>query len=266
MEEMHSLIRSKLINLAHLLVRFQNRLTVYFACYGLKCSMKHGIHLKRLGSDYGGWWVPESSTVYSRRKILVSAGLGFDVSFDKLMLKDGYFLIGLDPLLKSYLYALEELYEHGNKLILNKGVSTFDGKQKFYAPKIPNHDSWSTTNTQETEERLTNYFDVIALSSLPIDYDDNSFVILKMDIEGGEVKLISEICKKNLKFDYLAVEMDCMSLIPFFSLNKRVRQILEVRKVLLTLSKSGFCLIKNENFNFFWIQRASISKLSTREI
>lgn len=262
MEEMHPLIPSKITYLAHLFVRFQNKLTVYSACSGIRYSLRQGIHLERLGSDYGGWWVPKLSTVSSQRKILISAGLGFDVSFDKLMLKDGYFLIGLDPLLRSYLYASQELQGYGNKLLLNKGVSTFDGKQKFYAPKIPSHDSWSTSNIQETQEELTNYFDVIPLSSLPLDYDNNSFMILKMDIEGGEVDLIPEICKRKLKFDYLAIEMDCMSLIPFFSLSKRVRQILAVRNMLVALSKSGFCLIKNENFNFFWIHSDSISKLS----
>jgi hypothetical protein len=145
---------------------------------------------------------------------------------------------------------------------LNKGVSTFDGRQKFYAPKIPSHDSWSISNSQVTHEELTSYFDVIALDSLPINFDNNSFVILKMDIEGGEESLIPIICRKGLKFDFLAIEMDCLSLIPFFSFAKRLRQVLIVRNLLKALSRSGFRLIWNENFNFFWIHRDSISKLS----
>jgi hypothetical protein len=75
-------------------------------------------------------------------------------------------------------------------------------------------------------DELTSDFDVIALDSLPIEFGENSFVILKMDIEGGEESLMPFICSKGLKFDYLAIEMDCLSLIPFFSFEKRIRQIL----------------------------------------
>jgi hypothetical protein len=143
MGNMYSSIRSKISHLVHILVRFQNRFTIYLSISGFRHPIWEPIQLERLGSDYGGWWVPKSSILPSNKKILVSAGLGFDVSFDKLMLEDGYFVIGLDPLARSYLYASEELKGYGNKLLINKGVSTFDGRQKFYAPKIPSHDSWS---------------------------------------------------------------------------------------------------------------------------
>lgn len=262
MGNMHRLIRSKITHLAHVLVRFQNKFTIYLSISRFRQPSREAIQLERLGSDYGGWWVPKSSSLGGNRKILISAGLGFDVSFDKLMLEDGYFVLGLDPLARSYLYASDELKGYGDKLILNKGVSTFTGRQKFYAPKNPSHDSWSISNSQETHEELASDFDVIALDLLPIEFGDNSFVILKMDIEGGEQSLIPVICRKGLKFDYLAIEMDCLSLIPFFSFKKRFRQILNVRNLLDALSKSGFQLIKNENFNFFWIHSDSILKMS----
>jgi FkbM family methyltransferase len=260
---MYHSIRLKITHLAHALVHFQNKFTIYLSISRFRHPFFGPIQLERLGSDYGGWWVPKSSTFSSDRKILVSAGLGFDVSFDKLMLEDGYFVFGLDPLEKSFSFASEELKGYKNKLLLNKGVSTFDGRQKFYAPKIPSHDSWSISNSQATDEDRTNYFEVIAIDSLAIDFSDNSFVILKMDIEGGEESLIPFICKKGLKYDYLAIEMDCLSLISFFSLKKRFRQILVVRRLLSLLSNSGFRLIKNENFNFFWIHNQSFSKMSS---
>ena len=259
---MHRLIRSKITHLAHFLVHFQNKFTIYLSISGFRHPIGELIQLERLGSGYGGWWVPKSTSLTNCKKILVSAGLGFDVTFDKMMLESGYFVIGLDPLARSYLYASEELKEYGEKFLLNKGVSTFDGRQKFYAPKNPSHDSWSISNSQETHEESASHFDVIALDSLPIDFDDNSFVILKMDIEGGEESLIPIICRKGLKFDYLAIEMDCLSLVSFFSFSKRFRKILIVRNLLNALSKSGFQLIMNENFNFFWIHSDSISKMS----
>ncbi len=261
---MHRLIRSKITHLAHLLVHFQNKFTIFLSISGFRHPIGELIQLERLGSDYGGWWVPKSTYLSNCKKILVSAGLGFDVTFDKMMLESGYFVIGLDPLARSYLYASEELKEYGEKFLLNKGVSTFDGRQKFYAPKNPSHDSWSISNSQETHEELANHFDVIALDSLPIDFGENAFVILKMDIEGGEESLIPIICRKGLKFDYLAIEMDCLSLVSFFSFSKRFRKVLIVRNLLNSLSKSGFQLIMNENFNFFWIRSDSISKMSKR--
>ncbi len=259
---MYRSTRSKITHLAHILVRFQNKFTIYLSVAGFRHPIWEPIQLHRHGSDYGGWWVPKSSNLPRGKKILVSAGLGFDVSFDKLMLEDGYFVIGLDPISRSYLYACEELKAYTDKLLLNKGISTFDGKQKFYAPKIPSHDSWSISNSQETAEELTDDFDVIAIDSLPIEFGANSFVILKMDIEGGEESLIPFICAKGLKFDYLAIEMDCLSLISFSSFGKRIRKILIVRNLLTALSESGYKLIKNENFNFFWIHSDSIAKMS----
>ena len=43
-------------------------------------------NLTRLGSPYGGWWVPiEKIGDVNVSCLLLSAGLGFDVSFDQEM-------------------------------------------------------------------------------------------------------------------------------------------------------------------------------------
>jgi hypothetical protein len=248
-------------SLAHLLVWVQNFITINLTKLGVSKLPKNKIKLKRLGSDYGGWWVPVSDSIKISDKLLISAGLGFDVTFDKLMLEDHYFVIGLDPLAGPYKYATKELSEFKNKILLNKGISTFTGKQKFFSPINPEHDSWSISNSQNTNINLMQMYDVIAPQDLPLNFKEDSFVILKMDIEGGEEDLLTYICNTRFRVDYLAVELDCLSLISFLSFKKRIRKIIFVRRVLASLSESGFRLIKTENFNFFWLHENSISKI-----
>jgi hypothetical protein len=79
------------------------------------------------------------------------------------------------------------------------------------------------------------------------------FSMLKMDVEGAELEILLESTTDVNRFDFLAVEMDFLSLIPFFSTFTRIKRILIARKILVKLeTTSGWHLIKTENFNFFW--------------
>ena len=76
-----------------------------------------------------------------------------------------------------------------------------------------------------------------------------------MDIEGGEIPVLRQIIISEIKFDFLAVEIDFLSLIPFLSLYKRIRHFFIVWNLLRELEKKGYFLCKTENFNFCWILR-----------
>jgi hypothetical protein len=57
--------------------------------------------LLRLGTEYGGWWIPLSALEDDRSKVLVSVGLGYDVSFDSELIERGFRVIGLDQQVES---------------------------------------------------------------------------------------------------------------------------------------------------------------------
>ena len=80
----------------HVLVWLQNKLMFQLVLYKNRRGLG-SVSLVRLGSAYGGWWVPVETEKGFRAKALVSAGLGFDTSFDELMLERGWSVLGIDP-------------------------------------------------------------------------------------------------------------------------------------------------------------------------
>lgn len=215
-----------------------------------------GVGLVRLGSSYGGWWVPEFSNENSSDgRVLVSAGLGGDVSFDKEMLSRGFTCIGLDPLEEAIHYSKTELAKFPNFFPVNAGLSDVHGQKIFFAPSLDGHDSWSVNNMQSTELSRARTFDVLGLEDLeeifPV-LQKSSFRILKMDIEGGEIPVLRQMILSKTDFDFLAVELDFLSVIPFLSLTRRIRHFLIVWKIMTGLGRNGYSLCKTENYNFCW--------------
>jgi FkbM family methyltransferase len=211
--------------------------------------------LVRLGTEYGGWWCPSSALKDSNEKILISAGLGYDTTFDALMLQNGFQVIGLDPLSDCCVIATRDLAGLGDFKILNAGISTFTGIQSFYQPRNPSHDAWSTINAQESKSGIQLDFDVISIADLKREFITNSnskFNYLKMDIEGAELALFNETIDEFSDFDFIGAEMDFLSLIPFLSFSRRISRVRNARKVMREFEHLGFYLIHHENFNFFW--------------
>jgi len=213
--------------------------------------------LIRLGSSYGGWWVPEfSKENLPEGSILISAGLGGDVSFDKEMLSRGFTCIGLDPLVDAIAYSTTELSSFTHFFPVNAGLSDVRGQKIFYAPQVKEHDSWSVNNMHSTDPTLSQSFEVVSIKDLEEIFpalETAPYRILKMDIEGGEIPVLKQIILLRIEFDFLAVEIDFLSLIPFLSFLKRIRHFLIVWKIMTGLEKQGYSLCKTDNFNFCWI-------------
>ncbi len=240
---------------AHKLVALQNFLTVKMVLVGYRKHV-NSLSLVRLGTSYGGWFVPKKILKAKQNSVLVSAGLGHDTSFDLEMIKNGWYLIGLDPLHECCDLANRDLALYGDFEILNFGLASWSGYQKFYAPKVSGHDSYSTINVQQVSNPVSVSFPVISLEDL---FESNTrlneahFKILKMDIEGAELDLLKSSLEYVNRFDFLAVEMDFLSLTPFLSMVTRLKRIREARKILAALERdSVWRLVGTENFNFFW--------------
>lgn len=244
-----------ILRIAQKLVFIQNLLTLKMVLMG-KGKRIGTIDLIRLGTPYGGWFVPRNMTSTNKSLVVVSAGLGHDTSFDFEIIKNGCFVLGLDPLLECCQIAQKQLGANGDFKILNLGLASFTGTQIFYAPKISHHDSYSTINVQQVSKPESFAFPVISLGDLFLQnkkLQQAEFSMLKMDVEGAELEILLESTTDVNRFDFLAVEMDFLSLIPFFSTFTRIKRILIARKILVKLeTTSGWHLIKTENFNFFW--------------
>ena len=219
-------------------------------------NRKHlgSVNLERFGSGYGGWWVPVEIQTRLQNRTLVSAGLGFDTTFDEALLERGWSVIGIDPLEECCEVAIRNLGRFSKVQILNVGLSVKNGFQRFYQPKNPIHDSWSTINAQFVVDPLSKQFPVISLREIARNsaFVDAEFRYLKLDIEGAELALFQESMDDFLDFDFLAVEIDFLSLIPFRKFGLRTRRSWYMRKILRELNHDGWVLVHVEKTNFFW--------------
>lgn len=238
----------------HWLVAYQNSLMFRVLLWRYREGLNK-IRLIRLGSLYGGWWIPVDAEINNENRVLVSAGLGFDTSFDEAMLERGWSVLGIDPLSVCCEFAKKELARFSNFRILNSGLSVEDGFQRFFQPKNPSHDSWSTINAQAVELPLSKNFPVVSLRSVIENYEivqAAQYKYLKMDIEGAELALLQESLKDIREFDFLAVELDFLALIPFRHLKLRLHRLKIMREILCKLKNDGWHLVHVENSNFFW--------------
>ena len=235
------------------LVFLQNWLTVRLVSFGF--TRKSTDCLVRLGTSYGGWYLPEKYLDSNVNKTVFSLGVGFDVSFDRELAREGFNVILVDPLSACISFAQKELSGFPNCYFENLAVSNFVGSEIFYPPKNRQHDAWSSINVQSTSLDSAEIFKVVTLDSLVEKYRSvisTGLLYLKMDIEGAEVKVIPQICNSAQKFDFLGIELDFLSLIPFLQLKKRILSVLSARKFLRDLNSAGYKLVRTDNFNFFW--------------
>lgn len=235
------------------LVFLQNWLTIHVVSVGFTRKSTHD--LIRVGTSYGGWYIPDSYLDSKCKKTLLSLGVGFDISFDKALVAAGFNVILVDPLPDCISFAQNELSLFPNSYFEKFAVSNFNGSEIFFPPKNSYHDAWSSTNIQSTSLDLAQTFSVVTLDSLVDKYRSvisTGLLYLKMDIEGAEVKVIPQICNSAQKFEFLGIELDFLSLIPFLKLKKRIVSIFLARKFLSNLDSAGYKLVYTDNFNFFW--------------
>jgi len=216
------------------------------------------VSIVRLGSDYGGWWIPRNTLSGDyENPVLISVGLGHDVSFDRKFLEGNGYLIGLDPLATSIRYAERELSHCDRKHLLRMGLWKSDGEVAFFPPEKEGHDSWSITEPGSISGQVEK-FQVTTLASLVHTYpeiNESDFLILKLDIEGAEFEVLKSGGLELMRPNYLAVEIDYLSKLSFFSFSLRIKRVIRVRKLLHQLKNLGYELIHTEHYNFFWILR-----------
>lgn len=142
----------------------------------------------RLGTPYGGWWVPQD--LVNQDSVCYLAGLGEDASFDLGLVEQyGCEVWSMDPTPRSMTYAatVREPRFH----FLPVGVWSADAVLKFYAPTDASHVSHSIVNAQHT----TTYFEAQCktLRTIMRELGHERVDLLKMNIEGAETEVIADM-------------------------------------------------------------------------
>jgi FkbM family methyltransferase len=197
--------------------------------------------LERLGSAYGGWWVPAS--VLRPGAVAYCAGAGEDITFDLALLERGLHVTTFDPTPRAISHVSRVAPAHPAYRFEPVGWWDSETVLKFYAPKDPAHVSHSAVNLQNTTE----YFSapVETVHALAQRLGDSRVDLIKMDIEGAEYRVLSSLLDSGPRPQVLCIEFD---------------QPAPVRKTLdavRTLRAADYELLKWDGFNAtFALRRA----------
>jgi FkbM family methyltransferase len=162
-------------------------------------------HRELLGSEYGGWCVCPDNL--NARSVVYSFGVGQDISWDLAMIRRfGVHVHAFDPTPKSIEWIKsqslpEQLHFH------EYGIAAHDGTAQFALPRA-DYVSYAMSDGQNSGaadvvvapvRRLETLMEMLGHSGRRID-------VLKMDIEGAEIEVISSLASTGVQIDQFLVE------------------------------------------------------------
>ena len=183
---------------------------------------------EKLGTDYGGWYVPIE--LFDVASVCYCVGAGEDISFDlQLIDRFGCDVYTFDPtpranrhfeLLRDSGICNKKAVGNGgaledyrcNTAVLSRlhffpyGIWNESKRMRFYAPKDPSHVSHSLVNLQRTDE----YFeaDCRTLMEIMAQLNHTEITLLKLDVEGAEYKILDSMLADDVFPRILCVEFD----------------------------------------------------------
>ena len=160
--------------------------------------------LVRLGSKYGGWWLP--SSCLTPGAVAYCAGAGEDITFDLELFDAGLEVVVFDPTPRAIEHVNKVAPKDDRFRFLPVGWWDVSTTLKFFAPQDSSHVSHSAVNLQKTET----YFnaEVMTVSELAATLKHKRIDIVKMDIEGAEHVVLADMIEHGPRSATLLVEFD----------------------------------------------------------
>lgn len=156
----------------------------------------------RLGSENAQWCI--AAGTLDKSSVVYSFGIGEDISFDlDLIERYGVEVHGFDPTPRSMQWLRsrklpEKFHFH------EVGIAACDATLEFRPPLNPSHVSYTLVNRESSGAPVQ--VPVRRLSSIMKMLRHDSIDILKMDIEGAEYDVISDIVVNRTPVRQLLVE------------------------------------------------------------
>ncbi len=242
--------------------------------YAPAINVQRAAGLLKLGSAYGGWTFEPSPDL--KDSVIISCGLGEDASFDvEFAARFNSKVIIVDPTPRAIRHFQEiqgrlgkvasKGYEPGGKqpvvsydlhninrdsLILEPFALWVENTRlKFFAPPDPDHVSHSIVNYRNnyTETGPSIEVESITLEELLSKHQLRTVPLIKLDIEGAEVKVIRHMLDRAVHPRQVLVEFDEMS-------NPSPRSKQNVEEVDRLLRQAGYlCRSFDGPSNFLYV-------------
>lgn len=235
--------------------------------------------LVRLGTEYGGWTFVDDTNLND--SVILSAGLGEDGSFD-IEFANEYDskVIIVDPtpraiqhfnnIIKTINKSKKQPYSEGGKqpveayetsdidqsqlVLVERALYDKRTKTEFYEPEIESHVSHSINNWQHDYSNDTDHIKIQADTIFSILEDQNidrkELDLIKLDIEGAEIEVITDMMKKDLRPKQILVEFDELH-------NPSEKAFERVDRVHESLCKNGYEIIYTDGRADFLYYRQS---------
>jgi len=181
-----------------------------------------------LGNDHARWCVSPSGI--SPLSVVYSFGIGQDVSFDlELIRRFGVWVHAFDPTPRAIEWlkfqALPEQF-----VFHDYGLAEYDGIATFNPPENSAHVSYSVVPTGNRAGETVNA-PVRRLTTIMETLGHRRIDLLKMDIEGAEYNVITDLLSSRIQVDQLLVE---------FHHGRPEIGLLKTRQIIEQLNSAGF--------------------------
>jgi FkbM family methyltransferase len=221
--------------------------------------------LEKLGTDYGGWYVPKNIKL-DENSIVYSGGVGEDISFDliisdkfksKILLidptkraKDHYVSVGHYYKTKNmhvFKGDIQPDYEQKIKNIqpdlgkiefLDLGLWDFKSELKFFKPDDEKYVSHTLIDGMFSKKYEIVHVD--SIKNIMSSRGDSKIDLLKLDIEGAEIRTINQMLDDQIFPRYILVEFD---------LYLKGKDPKGETKKLINRLKKKYHMLKDDNMN-----------------
>ena len=193
--------------------------------------LKPDVHVptRYLGSPYGGWMIATMPLCDVSSPVVLSFGLGDDVSFDEAMISTYHARVfGFDPTPAS----LRWLAAHGVPAGMSVepiGIAAFDGEQEFAMSAGETRGNFSSKQRGDITVvcQVRRYATLLAMLGL------RRVDVLKLDVEGAEFDIIDDLLASAALPTQLLVE---------FHHRLHNIHVSETRRSVRAIQRAGFSL------------------------
>ncbi len=159
--------------------------------------------LRSIGSKYGGYSLDLSALPSA--PIIYSLGVGKDVSFDRSLIEQhGFTIHAFDPTPEVKTW-LESQSLPGQFRFHAVGIADFDGDTDFHLPPRPDFISHSMVSARQYSKNAIR-LPVVTLGAAMRTLGHKHIDVLKMDIEGAEYAVLSDLIRQKIKVGQILVE------------------------------------------------------------